>query len=154
MSRELRWVEARRLVVHEGMSYEDAAVACDIPLSTLQKRAAAERWQEERSTGQSYAATVRALKAATLARAHQAMTDAGTDPQAATQLLFAWRSAETAWPEHRYAPAAADPKARLAVAAELLEQLVAYLERTDRAALAALAPHIAPFAAEVERAAA
>jgi hypothetical protein len=137
--------EARRLVVAEGYTYEEAAEATGIPASTLQKRGCAENWMDQRAHSMSYAASIRALKVKLLEKA-----TASRDPQD----VFAWRQVETAWPEHRYQPAQADPRARLALVLELLDELVNYLAEQAPDALAALRPHIAPFSAHLERGAA
>lgn len=140
--------EARRLVVQEGLSYGEAAEATGVPLSTIQKRASAERWQEERDVQGSYTAQIRALKAGLLQKAMTAMAD-GTDP---TQIVFAWKQAEAVYPEHRYnrATTAPDPKAQLAIGVQVLEALVEYLGEHDRNALAAVQPHLRAVAQLVE----
>lgn len=149
------WAEAHRLVVHEGYSYTEAAEATGIPLSTLQKRAASEEWRQKRDVQMSYAAQVRTLKAGLLAQALKLMSPGADgekppDPAAAAQLVYAWKQAESTYPEHRYGGQKDDPKVRLAVALEVLDALVAYLGRSDRAALTKLEPHLAPFARELE----
>lgn len=153
MTRAAAWDEARRLVVCEGLDYAAAAETTGLPLSTLQKRASAEQWKKQAKVSADYNATVRALKAITLEKAIESMRNAETPKDAidAAQLLYAWKTAEGAYPEHRYT-AAQDPKARRAIQVGTLEQLVAFLEREDRHALAALAPHLASFASELERA--
>lgn len=145
-SRAEAWDEARRLVTHEGASYVEAAAATGIPISTLEKRAASERWQDQRDTQMSYAAQIRALKAGLLQKALDAMA-AGQDP---TQITFAWKQAESAYPEHRYVPTKEDPKVRIRVAVEVVEELVAYLTETDRNALMVLQGHIEPFGRRLE----
>lgn len=152
--REL-WAEARRLVVQEHMSYADAADATGLALSTLQKRAAREGWQDQRQNAAGYNTSVRRLKALALQAALTALENAssGDSPallQAATQLMHAWRGAEAAYPEHRYAAAEEDPRAKLAMGLQSIEDLVAYLTEHDRSALTALRPHIAPFCAQLE----
>lgn len=147
MTRTEAWAEARRLVVAEGATYVEAAQATGIPVSTVQKRAAAESWQSDREVGASYNAQIRALKAGLLAKAMQAL-EAGQD---ASQLVFAWKSAEAAYPEHRYVAPKDDPKARLSAVLELVEGLVDYLQAEDRNALAAVQPHLAGFARHMER---
>ena len=137
------WAEARRLVVHEAATYPDAATATGIPVSTIQKRAAAEGWQADRDTQGSYSAQIRSLKAKLLERALAAASDPSLgDP---SQLVFAWKQAEAAFPEHRYRPQQDDPKARLTVMLDVVDELVAYLTDVDRNALTALAPHIVKF---------
>ncbi len=141
--------EAKRLVVADGYSYAQAATATGIPLSTIQKWAAAEAWQKQRETSMSYGATVRAMKANVLAQLVTMSADPASDKNQLAQLSHAWRNLESAYPEHRY-DKKADPKVRLDVAAEVIEKLVAYLGKHDRNALTAVQPHIAPFAQEWE----
>lgn len=148
------WAEARRLVVAEGWTYAKAAEATGISASTISKRAAREEWQTERDSTMGYAAQVRAIK-------HQMSTrilDKLADPdlsadgmKAVTQLIHAWKNAESAFPEHRYKQAEADPKAILGVALNVLERLVEYLAANDTNALAALEPHLEGFARVFER---
>jgi hypothetical protein len=143
MIRRSAWDEARRLVTAEGASYADAAQACGLALSTLQKRAAQEQWQAQRSSGQSYLDTMRAIKA------KLAVTIAGQenpDPQS----LFALTRLEASFPEHRYQPQVADPQARRAVVLEVLDSLVTYLGDHAPDVLAAIRPHLAPFASTLE----
>lgn len=152
------WAEARRLVVAEGWTYAKAAEATGISASTISKRAAREEWQSERDTTMGYAAQVRAIK-------HQMSTrilDKLADPdlsadgmKAVTQLIHAWKNAESAFPEHRYAQGdgEVDSRMRLAIAMAVLEDLVGYLRKHDRNALAALEPHLEGFGALLERAA-
>jgi len=139
--------EARRLVVHEGASYAEAAAATGLPVSTVEKWGAADRWQDERNTQMSYGAQIRALKAGLLKRAMEAV-EAGGDP---TQIVFAWKQAEAAYPEHRYAAVAKeDPKLRTRIAIEVVEELVAYLSETDRNALMVMQGHVEPFGRRLE----
>lgn len=138
MTRAASWVEARRLVVEEGWAYREVAEATGIPLSTLQKRGAAEDWQSQRELGASYTAQFRALKVAQLKRAQE-----GGDPQA----IYALLKLEAAFPEFRYArQGAVDAGTRRQLALEFLERVVAYLEAEDRNALAVLQPHLATLA--------
>jgi hypothetical protein len=150
ISRDAAWAEARRLVVQEGATYAAAAEATGLPLRTVQKRAGREGWQGAREVGVSYAATAKALKAALLDRAMRETADG--DPNKAAQLIFAWKQAESAFPEHRYSPAQTTPAARLAVASEVLGELVAWLEVHDRVALATVGAVLQPFAAHLEAA--
>lgn len=146
------WAEARRLVVQESYTYDQVATELDLPLSTLQKRAAREGWQEQRQANFGYGQVVRRLKSIALDRAYEAMEQAQSaeDIGRATQLLYAWQKTEQAYPEHRYAEAEEDPKARLKVGLEVVEQLVEYLVEHDRSALAVLQPHLVPFARQLE----
>lgn len=141
------WSEAHRLVVHEGWSYTDAANATGIPISTLQKRAANEDWQGSRSTQMSYAAQIRSLKSGLLTKALAAME---TDPAAAAQLVYAWKQAEATYPEHRYGTQKDDPKVRLAIGVELLDELVTFLGKVDRELLTRLTPRLPDFAKALE----
>jgi hypothetical protein len=148
------FAEARRLVVHEGYSYSEAADVTGIPLSTLQKRAAGEDWQSARDVQMSYAAQVRSLKSSLLARAIAAMQGEGDkppDPQAAAQLTFAWKQAESTWPEHRYTTQKEDPKVRLAIALEVLEELVDHFATVDRTLVTRMEPHLGGFAKALEK---
>ena len=52
------WAHARQLVVGEGTSLEEAAAITGIPLSTLQKRSAAEQWRSQRGGREAYASQV------------------------------------------------------------------------------------------------
>lgn len=132
------WDVAKALVVRDGATYAEASSASGLPVSTIQKRAADEGWQADRETSVSYAATIKALKQGLLAKAMLAL-DAGED---ATQLVFAWKTAEATFPEHRYSPTKLSPGAKLAVAADLLDILVKYLSEHDTVALAKVQPHI------------
>ncbi len=142
MNRREAWEEARRLVVQERHTYAQAADATGLSVSTLQKRAAQERWQDQRRTASSYSDQVRALKVAAL---EQALRDPG-DPQK----LYAWQQLEKAWPEHRYAQEDEDPKVRLRIALEILEELVSFLGEVSPTALEALRPHLRPFGEKLE----
>lgn len=146
------WAEARRLVVQESYTYDQAATELGLAVSTVQKRAAREGWQEQRQASFGYGQTVRRLKAIALDKAFRAMEDAKSsdDVVKATQLLYAWQKTEQAYPEHRYVEAVADPKLKLKVGLEVVEDLVEYLVEHDRAVLAALQPHLAPFAQRLE----
>ncbi len=132
------WDFARHLVVGEGRTYAEAAGMSGVPLSTLQKRAGREKWMDQRSHAATYEATVRALKVKLLQSALEADPP---DPQR----VFAWKQAEAAFPEHRYA-GKEDPRLRLAVTVEVIEQLVQYLTEHDRNALSAVQPHLRGFA--------
>lgn len=138
MTRAEARTEAKRLVIQEGQTYLEASAAVGVPLSTIQKWAAAEEWQSERDAGASYSATIKALKRKLLDNALTA-AETGTDP---SQLVYAWKVAEAAYPEHRYASGNADPKARLAIAADVLDALVADLADIDRNVLTVLSPHL------------
>lgn len=151
-TRRDQWAEARRLVVCEQFSYAEAAEAAGVPLSTLQKRAAAERWQDQQDASFGYGQTIRRLKTISLKKALEQIESAESAEEIAkaTQLLYAWQKTEQAYPEHRYTKPEADPRVKLAAGIETLEDLVAYLEVHDRSALMALQPHIRPFAEQLE----
>lgn len=134
--------EAKRLVIDEGFTYAQAADATGIPVSTLQKRGAAEDWQGQRQSAASYSAQTRALKVALLQDAA-----ATKDPQK----VYAWSVMEKAFPEHRYVKGTDDAGTRLAVGAEVIEALVEHLDQEDRPALTKLAPHLQSFAARWEK---
>lgn len=143
---------AKSLVVNERVSYAEAAERTGIPLSTLQKRGAVENWMDKRQSTAAYADKVHQLKHRALDAANAAFEalaagqESGVDP---IQLTHAWRTVETAYPEHRYATEA-DPKAKAAVATETLRLLVEYLVSKDKRELVAqLAPHIEPFGAHL-----
>lgn len=136
------WEEARRLVVQEKYSYAQAAASTGIPVSSLQKRAAAERWQDQRETASTYADQVKRLKVAAL---REALASPG-DPQK----LYAWQQLEKAWPEHRYHQEQTDPRLKLTIALEVLEELAGFLAEVSPVALAALQPHLAPFGTRLE----
>lgn len=98
------WAEAERLVVAEGWEYARVAEHLSIPISTLQKRAAKEKWRQRRQEAISYQAQVRRLKAAVLKDATEAWA-AAQDTESrlkVVQLIHAWRGLEQAFPEHRY----------------------------------------------------
>lgn len=135
--------EARRLVIHEGYSYQEAAQATGIPLSTLQKRGAAEGWRGLRDSNASYNATVAKLKTDMLAVAIESK-----DPQK----LYAWLAVEKVYPASRYQPANTDGKVKLAIGAEVVTSLVDFIGKADRRALTILAPHLEAFAAHWEKA--
>ena len=146
--REL-WDEAQRLVVHEGQSYADAAAATGLPLSTLQKRACAEQWQEQRDASLSYSAQVRLGKARALKKLTDLLADEKAVADDIAKVASVWRGIETAFPEHRY-NAKADPRQKLEVTVLVVEELVTYLAERDTAALAALRPHLRDFAGHME----
>lgn len=140
--------EARRLVVREGYTYAQAAEATGIPASTLQKRGSAEQWGDQKGVETSYRETIRRLKSGLLDQAMKVIADGGD----ATQIVHAWRSAETAFPEHRY-DQKADPKALLGVQVDTVRRFVEYLGEHDRNACAGIEKHIEPFIAELAGAA-
>lgn len=148
MNRQAAIEEARRLVVREGWTYAQAADATGIPASTLQKRGSAEEWGKQKGVETSYRDTIRRLKSGLLDQALKAIEDGGD----ATQIVHAWRSAETAFPEHRY-DQKADPKALLGAQVDTVRRLVEYLGEHDRNACAALEPHVEAFVAELAGAA-
>lgn len=144
------WDLARRLVTGEGRTYAEASAETGIPESTLQKRAAKEDWQRQRGQSETYIAGMRALKVAMHCNLTKRV-EAGEkiDPQE----LYALIQLERAIPEHRYQTAREDPKARLAVAINLLDELVDYLAEQAPDVLAGLRPHINPFSRRLEEAA-
>lgn len=148
-SREEAWVVCRDLVVAEGYTYAEAAEATGIPRSTVEKRASRDGWQQDRKHAMSYRATVGALKRALLDKAIAAAKSG--DASGAAQATYAWKQAESAFPEHRYSKAGSkSSQVYLAALLELLDALVAYLGELDPGALRALQPHLQPFAARVE----
>lgn len=152
LSRRDQWAEARRLVVAESYTYDQVAAELGLPLSTVQKRAAREGWQEQRQASFGYGQVVRRLKSIALAKALESIeaAESADELAKATQLLFAWQKTEQAYPEHRYVEAEADPQLHLKVGLEIIEDLVVFLTDADRSALAALQPHIAAFAERLE----
>lgn len=145
MSQSSRWAQAKHLVVQEGASYGQAAEAAGLSLSTLQKRAATEGWQAQREAALSYADKVQRLK-------NRALDELLSDTALDSQKLFAWQKVEQVFPEHRYKKAdEEDPRLRIRTGLELLEELVAYLGEVDTVALDKLTPHLAPFAARLEK---
>lgn len=154
LSRREVWAEARRLVVQERQSYAVVAEATGLPLSTLQKRAAKERWMDQQEVSFGYDQTVKSLKSLALKRAYAAFESAkdGDELLKASQVLYAWKTAEQAFPEHRYTQVAEDPKARLAIQLETLELFVEHLTEHDRSALAVLQPHIVRLGERLEAA--
>lgn len=140
------WATAKVMVVRDNATYTEAAAATGLPVSTIQKRAATEEWQADRETAVSYDASIRKMKRDLLAQVMEAI-EAKRD---ASQLVFAWKTAEAAFPEHRYSPTKTDPKAKLAIAADLIEVVVEYLAEHDTVALAKLEPHLTPIAKRLE----
>lgn len=139
------------MVVQDGATYRAAAQATGIPHATLEKRAARDKWQDQRKVTMSYSATARALKAALLERAEQAVRDDTMDANQVAQLIYAWTKAEQAYPEHRYQVAKEDPQAKVAIAADVINGFVEFLKKNDRAALAVLAPFLRDFAVHIEK---
>ena len=128
------WALARRLVVDEGATYAEAAAAAGVPLSTLQKRAAAECWRGERQQAADYGALCRSLRAE-LARQALEAVQAKQAPAAFLDALFkADRLAARG--------STIDPRVRLAAGADFLELLVRYLSENAPAVLTQLEPHI------------
>lgn len=145
------WAEARRLVVAEGQTYAEAAQVVGLPLATLQKRAAAERWRDDRATASSTAAQWREIQARTRQAVLDALSQPEIDPGLVSQLIFAAEKAERAYcPQAK--SAAVDPQQRRAAVLELLEGLVRWLGDRDPATLTALRPHLTPFAESIEAA--
>lgn len=146
------WAEARRLVVQERQPYAVVAADLGLPLSTLQKRAARERWMDQQEASFGYDQVARRLKSITLRKALDAIegADGADELVKASQALYAWKAAEQAFPEHRYTKPSEDPQARLAIQLGTLELLVEHLTENDRAALAALQPHIVRLAERLE----
>lgn len=132
---EALWERARELVVVEGLDYEEASRATGISLSSVQKRAAREKWQEARSeyieSNAAYKSKVREFKNGMLDTAMES-----NDPQD----VHAWLSVERAFPEHRYGELGEGEKRSLV--AIFIEQTVAHLSERDANALKALTPHI------------
>ena len=108
----------------EELTYAELAAKFDVPLSSLQKRASRERWQDRRSEHQelsaTYATKVKRLKARALDELLEG--DGKIDPQK----VHAWRSLEAAFPEHRYT-AALNEGRRHQICAVLVEELVDHL---------------------------
>lgn len=128
------WEVARRLVIDEGRSYAEAATLAGLPLSTLQKRAADERWRDQRKTAVDYGVLCRQLRAKLAERALTAITQ-GESPAAHIDALFkADRLAARG--------STVDPKVRLLAGAELLELVVNVLAAEAPAALNLLNPHL------------
>jgi hypothetical protein len=139
MSRDDARARAREIFVG-GATLAEAASAVGVPLSTVQKWSSAEQWGEHRDAARSYGDSVKLLKRSALTAAIRA-ADEGLPT--APQLIGAWRSIETAFPEYRYAGGVDAAQAR-AVVSGFVEQLVELLAARDPSALRALQPHIAP----------
>lgn len=157
MNRQEAFAEARRLVL-EGLGYDAVAEAVGLPLSTIQKHAASEGWQKQREVKTRYSDQVRACKAGLLEMIMEFLPKCKTpeDLVRLAQLVNAWRSAEAAFPEHRYTTES-DPKAaklRRTVGIEVIEGLVELLSNEDPNALAVLHPHLSKWAEKIEREAA
>lgn len=128
------WEVARHLVIDEGQSYAEVAGLTGIPLSTLQKRAADERWQDQRKTAVDYGVLCRQLRAKLAENALAAVTK-GESPAAHIDALFkADRLAARG--------STVDPKVRLSAGAELLELVVQVLAAEAPAALNLIEPHL------------
>lgn len=144
MTRAQAWEEARRMVTADGATYAQAAAAVGIPLATLQKRAATEAWQDQRGSRATYAATIRAVKTALLAKLQEKIDDSTTTGDELVKTMVAWQKAETAFPEHRYAAEGLSAAARRAVGAEVLELVVGHLADHDPATLERFRAHLVP----------
>lgn len=141
-TREQAWRFARLLVVEDGATYAEAAEQTGLPLSTIQKRAASEHWQDQRGSSLSYAAQVAMLS-------RQALTAIVDDKgQVDPQRAYAWKTME----QMRQSLVQRDDseKHRRTHMAEFIDALVAYLDREDPTALAAIGPHIRPFVEQQE----
>jgi len=143
-TREEAWRIARLMVVEDGLAYADVAEQTGLPLSTLQKRAAREGWQDQRAHDLGYSAKVAAMKRQALADCIDA--EGNVDPQK----VYAWKAIEQVFPEHRYGETEDGNRFRSPHLVEFIEELVAYLEREDRTALEAVAPHVRPFVEQLE----
>lgn len=152
MTRPEAKAEARRLVTAEGFTYAQAAAATGIPRSTLEKYGSSEGWLDQRESAATYLATARSMKAALLARVTQQLAAPDSDLNAISQALHALKSAETAFPEHRYVVQGDDPRVKLAIGAEVLQLVTEVLGEVDRNALAKLQPYIATIAQRWEAA--
>ncbi|HNC96313.1 MAG TPA: hypothetical protein PKW90_09340, partial [Myxococcota bacterium] len=121
---------ARRLVT-EGKTYADAAAATGIPLSTIQKRAGEEKWQANKGAAKvSYAETAKLLKQDLLEAVLKARQD-GVGANEVATLLASWEKVERVFPERYYAAQAEDPRQRLELALEMLEEWVEFLGEVD-----------------------
>lgn len=145
---QAQWDAACRLVIHEGYSYSRAAEQAGISVSSVEKRAADERWQDQKRGATSYSATVRELKVLTAQKALEALQN--SDHGLAIQLSDRVRNLESAFPELRVQRSKDDPQLRREVLLEVLEGLSEYLSERDRAALAAFEPHFTAFAEWME----
>jgi len=124
-------------VANPDVTYADVAEKFGIPVSTLQKRGARERWPDKRRERQeldaSYKMKVKRVKARLLDDLLQG--SGPIDPQR----VHAWRSLETAFPEHRYAKELDDGR-RNQIVAVLVDELVDELETNAPSALKEIAP--------------
>jgi len=132
-----QWREARALVVHEGKTYDEAAALVGVGVSSLQKRAARDGWQQARREAlervAAYRDRVAHLKSRMLEKATKSLNP---------QDIHAWQGVERAYPEHRYA--ALDKAQRQTITVRLLQLVVEYLGEQ--------APKLVPImAAHVER---
>lgn len=137
-----RYADARRLVTQEGASYAEAAEATGIPLSTLQKRGAAEGWLEKRDVSRSMEASREALRAAILDRTLALAQDPQSKPNEVAQLVHAWRGLEAV---SKGVSVLDDPAEREKVALEVIMALVEYLGEKNPTALAPLQGEIRGF---------
>ena len=118
------WAEARRLVVSQGLGYNEAAALAGLSVSAVQKRAAKEGWQDERKRRSDYLKNLWALKPLLLKRITKALDTAdGTAPQLIAQL----RQLEQMVPEKT----ALDPGLRRAVAVEELERFLRWAVQVE-----------------------
>ena len=144
---EAAWERAHSAVVDEGETYPRAAELSGIDLSSLQKRAARDRWQEERRQRLEDKAAYRGQAVSLKQRFLSKAIETG-DPQD----VHAWLAIERALPEHRYGnQALTDPEKR-ALVGLFVEQLVDYLAGADANALAVVQPHLTPLAEHLLRA--
>lgn len=144
-ARKEAWATARHLVVSEGLTYQEAATRTGLSFSSVAKRAAAEKWQADQQVAAPFLATMMALKH----RIGQQIAQDAADGKDVSQATFALIQLERVYPEHRYNKAA-DPAAKLALAAEILPLFISALAEIDPNLVTAIEPHVGTIADYLE----
>lgn len=142
--------EAAKRIVVGGGTYQEAADATGIPLSTLQKTGARDGWQGQRTTAATYLDTAAAHKRLLMERSLALLQEAKSPAEvtAAVQANQQLLAMEKAFPEYRYGQEqAVTPGAKLQAATQVLGELVEYLGQHDRNACAAIERHVEGFVA-------
>lgn len=135
------WSEAQRLVVMAGRTYREASALTGISESAIQKRAASDNWRAQRQRRLAFQDRMFALKEAALDRAEKAIAEGD---KTAPQIVGVLARLEAARPER----VLNDPGLRRAVAVEVLERLLVWLEATDGDLAAKLAEKLERFGRE------
>jgi predicted DNA-binding protein (UPF0251 family) len=151
----MKAIEARRLVVEEGLTYAEAADRVGLSVRWVETLASRESWQTARqkhlNITHTYQQQIRQLKAAALERAVKLLTEEPDTPEA-DRAVRQWSGLEARYPEHRYGDDGDEQaEARRRGRLEGLELMVGFLAEHDPAALGALEPHLDALAVLIER---